>query len=354
VESPGDSRARPRTAIAGLARLAVLSALAACGPASAPTLSPSVTSGSPSAAPTAAPTTTPAPAVTKRFAFGEDVVVSTAIAGTDDKYVNPGAVMEVDGVLHMFPNVFSAWPGRVRVPHLTSEDGLAWTLDKKAAPLDSQDVEVANPGIDVSSGFVAEDGTWVLVFETVAQVEPWAVWRATAPTATGPWTIGAKPIVSAGASGAFDAGGTQWPSVVRVGDRWALYYAGFDRVHGGTGSIGVAFSLDGATWEKQPEPVLVATETWEGRLIDRPRVVATPGGLVMLYAGRDLNDRGLATSQDGVTWTSIPGPNIEAADFPISGRAWDSALLYRGGQLDYFLEIGLSTTNVYRATLPWP
>jgi predicted GH43/DUF377 family glycosyl hydrolase len=325
----------------------------ACGQATTPT------AGGPSAAPTtgATPrvTPTPAPAVTQRFVFDKDVVVDTRLTATNDKYINPGALIEQDGVLHLFPNSFSAWPGQMRVPHLTSTDGKAWALDTKAKLLDSKDFPLANPGIDVSTGYVTDDGTWVLLYETVSTSSPWVIARATAPGPRGPWTLDAAPVLEPGATGAFDHGGVQWPSVVRIGDRWAMYYAGFDMPQSGTGSIGVAFSDDGTTWTKNATPVLVASERWEGRSLDRPRVVQTPAGYVMLYTGRQLTDRGLATSTDGLTWTKVPGPNIERKDFPVDERgAWDSALRYRDGELEYFLEIGWATTRIYRATLPWP
>ncbi len=153
---------------------------------------------------------------------------------------------------------------------------------------------------------------------------------------------------------AFDATGAQWPSVVRIGDRWAAYYTGLSGPGRGNGRIGVAFSDDGVTWTKHPEPVLVPTEQWEQRSLDRPRVVSTPEGLVMLYTGLDLNRRGLATSTDGIAWTKVPGPSIVQDDLPIQGSSWDAALLYRGGTLVYFLEIGNQTTEIYRALLPWP
>jgi hypothetical protein len=108
------------------------------------------------------------------------------------------------------------------------------------------------------------------------------------------------------------------------------------------------------TWVKREGPVFEASERWEGRSLDRPRVVQTPDGLAMVYAGRDLNDRGLATSADGVSWTRVPGPAIERDDFPVSGRAWDAALLYRDGDLEYLLEIGVErSTRIYRAVLAW-
>jgi hypothetical protein len=245
------------------------------------------------------------------------------------------------------------------VPHLTSEDGLTWTLDAEAPPLDTDDEELlpmAEPGIDVSTGYVADDGIWVLYFETVRTGMPWEIWRATAPSPQGPWTISDEPVLSTGAAGAFDDRGVTWPSVVRVGDRWAMYYAGITGpgTGRGTGAIGVAFSSDGISWTKHPEPVLVATEPWELKSVDRPRVVQAGGGLVMVYAGLELTNRGLATSTDGLAWTKVPGPAIDRAAFPVQGGSWDAALLYRDGILEYFLEIGTSTTKVYRATLAWP
>jgi predicted GH43/DUF377 family glycosyl hydrolase len=325
----------------------------ACGGTTTPTAAPSATA--PSAAPSPKVTPTAAPAVTQRFVFDEGVVIDTKLTATNDLYINPGALIERDGVLHLFPNSFSAWPGEMRIPHLTSSDGKAWTLDAKAKVLDSKDFPLANPGIDVSTGFVTDDGTWVLLYQTVSSSVPWVIARATAPSPRGPWTLDATPVLQPGPVGAFDHGGVQWPWVVRSGDRWAMFYAGFDMPQSGTGAIGVAYSDDGRTWTKNDAPVLVTTERWEGRSVDRPRVAQTPDGYVMLYAGRQLTDRGLATSTDGVTWTKVPGPNIERDDFPVKERgAWDSAITYRDGELEYLLEIGWETTRIYRATLAWP
>jgi hypothetical protein len=346
-----------RTSVSRIASLAALAALlAGCGaapPATTPRAAPTPSADSA----TPLPTATDAPAVTERFEFGDEAVVDTALVGTNDKYINPGAVIVVDGVLHMFANSFSNWPSRIRVPHLTSEDGITWTLDDGADLLDSDDSDMfpmADPGIDVSTGYVADDGTWVLFFETVQRGSPWEVWRMTAPTPHGPWTVDDAPSLPAGETGAFDAGGVQWPSIVRVGDRWAMYYTGMGTSGRGSGVIGVAFSDDGVTWAKEPAPALAATADWEVGQVDRPRVVTTDGGLVMVYAGLDLTTRGLATSTDGLAWTKVGGPNIESSDFPVTGGSWDAALLHRDGELEYFLEIGRLTTKIYRSTLAWP
>jgi hypothetical protein len=336
---------------------AIAVALLGCGPSAPASSAPTIAPPSTQTTIGPSPSPTPPPAVTKRFEIQPDSVVDTALLGTNDLYVNPGALIEVDGVLHMFPNSFSTWPGRMRILHLTSTDGIGWTVDDRADALDTNDEGVfpmADPGIDVSTGFVTDDGTWVLLFQNVSNLRPWKIFRMTAPSPRGPWTVEPEPVIDVGAGTAFDATGVQWPWVVRIGDRWAAYYSGVSGPGRGTGKIGVAFSDDGETWTKHPEPVLVATESWELRSLDRPRVVATPDGLVMLYTALDLNRRALATSSDGITWTKVPGPSIVQDDFPIQGGSWDSALLYREGGLEYFLEIGNQTTEIYRALLAWP
>jgi predicted GH43/DUF377 family glycosyl hydrolase len=289
---------------------------------------------------------------------GAEPTVTREQAGSEERYINPGAVLEHDGQLHMFANVFTAWPGHVVVPHLVSDDGANWTLDSADPVLDGADVPLGGLGADVSTGFVADDGTWVLIFETVSSLDPWVLGRATAPGPAGPWTIDPEPILQGGDEGSWDAGGLAWPSVVRTAAGYAMYYTAFDRPQG-AGVIGMATSSDGAAWTKRQTPVLQAERAWEGGSLDRPRAAVTPGGLVMIYAGTDLTDRGVAWSADGVTWQRDGDqPVITQDDFPVEGRAWDAALLYRDGALSYYLEIGTASgsagTQVYRAVAELP
>ncbi len=202
------------------------------------------------------------------------------------------------------------------------------------------------------------DGTWVLVFETVNHIAPWELGVATAPGADGPWTVAPDPILRAGASGQWDAGGLAWPSVVETPDGWAMYYSTYETNRRAT-VIGRATTTDGVRWVKDREPVLVPEVAWEGTGIDRPRVVAIPDGYLMVYAGIDLTDRGVATSTDGVTWVRDGAlPSITKEAFPVGGRAWDAALIEQDGVLTYFLEIGPGTqtlgTEVYRARAELP
>jgi predicted GH43/DUF377 family glycosyl hydrolase len=292
------------------------------------------------------------------FPDGDTPTVTRQMTGLDELYINPGTVIDDGTTLHMFANVFSDWPGHVDVPHLTSTDGVSWSLDPAEPVLTSDDIPFANPGMDVSTGFLADDGTWVLIFETVQLGEPWSLGRATAPDPAGPWTVDPEPILVAGAEGSFDAGGLAWPSVVRLADEYALYYTAFDRPRG-KGAIAMATSPDGVVWTKRDAPVIVADQDWELAKLDRPRVAATPSGLVMVYAGGRLTDRGVAWSEDGVTWEKAAGqPAISQEMFPVSGQAWDAALIVRDGIVVYYLEIGTASgtagTQVYRATADLP
>ena len=328
--------------------VAVLTALATC-----------LAACSGEALPSATPSTV-APAASAVFTFGKQAVVTRALTGHEDAFfVNPGAVIEHDGRLHLFANVFSTWPGHVDMPHLVSDDGASWTL-APGTPPSSDDIPLADPGADVSTGFVTDDGTWVLIFETVSAANPWQLGRMTAPAPDGPWTVDPKPILTAGPAGSFDAGGLAWPTVVKTDAGYALYYTGWDRAPRGTGVIGLATSSDGASWRKADAPVLVADQKWELGSLDRPRVAATPRGIAMVYAsGNELTRHGIAWSSDGVSWTKAPsGPALTADAYPVDGRSWDGALTYHEGALHFWLEIGSGAgpdgTNVYQATAPLP
>jgi hypothetical protein len=297
-----------------------------------------------------------APSLHFSWPGGTTPAVTPAVAGMDAKYINPGAIIESGGTFHMYANVFSTWPGEMAIAHLTSTDGITWTAANGGPVLTTKDVPFADPGMDVSTGFITPDGTWVLVIESVSVLDPWVIGRATAPGPDGPWTVEREPILRPGAASAQDAGGVAWPSVVSTADGFAMYYTSYERPRG-AGVINLATSSDGATWTKRPGPVLTATAPWEHGKVDRPRVVRTPDGLLMIYSGALLTDRGAAWSQDGVTWQRDgERPAITKADFPIGANSWDAALIGRDGAVDYFLEIGSASgeTKVYRATAPLP
>jgi predicted GH43/DUF377 family glycosyl hydrolase len=344
--------------IVPLALLSVLVLLAGCGGSVASTSPASQRSASPASVASAGPGQVPAEPAT-RFSWpdGERPTVSRAMTGLDEAYINPGAVIDDDGMLHMYANVFTEWPGEMQVMHLSSADGVEWTLAQPDPVLVSKDVPFARPGFDVSSGFIAPDGTWVLAFETTSIVHPWEIGIATAPGADGPWTVAPAPVLSV-TEGSWDAGGVAWPSVVAADDGFAMYYSAFATNPRET-VIARATSSDGLAWTKGDGPVLEPAAQWERVGLDRPRVVRAGDRYVIVYSGSDLTDRGVAFSDDGIAWERDgDAPAIQMEGYPVDGRAWDAALVHRDGVLTYYLEIGVATastgTEIYRATAPLP
>jgi predicted GH43/DUF377 family glycosyl hydrolase len=331
--------------------------LAACGASSpSPSVEPRVSAAG-SAAPSASTSAQP-PETSFTFESTEPVV-SRELTGVDEAFINPGAVVEHDGQFHMFANLFTGFPGVSQIPHLTSPDGVSWTLAQPEPVLTTQGIDFAPTGAHVSTGFVTDDGTWVLILESLTSLEPWRLGRATAPAPEGPWTVDPEPILEPGDEGSFDAGGLSWPTVVPTDDGFAMYYTAKQEPTG-SGVIAMAISTDGSSWTKAEEPVLEAEAEWEDGSLDRPRVTRTPDGLVMVYSGADLTDRGVATSSDGVSWDRDGGlPAITQDDFPVDGRCWDASLLYRDGMLHYILEIGSGSasgggTQLYLASAALP
>lgn len=65
--------------------------------------------------------------------------------------------------------------------------------------------------------------------------------------------------------------------------------------------IGYAESQDGINWVKNPSPVLVPDQSWEGYVVANPHIIRDNSGIYyMFYYG--ANDIGYATSYDGINW----------------------------------------------------
>lgn len=288
----------------------------------------------------------------------ESAVVQRGAAGEwDGRYINPGAMVYHDGLFHMFRNGFVNWPGVISVGYMTSEDGVTWRAEGDSPLFTSQGILYARNAAAANAVVVADDGTWMLYFHSL--IGTGVIGRATASEPTGPWTVDEGPVLEPGGEGAWDEDGLGWHSVVKADDGYVMYYTGHQQ---STSMIGRATSGDGVMWTKyddaetteppfaESDPVFGGTQEWEGNDVDRPEVRLTPEGWVMLYVGSDLNDRGLALSEDGITWRRTENPVFTSDDFPISGRTWDTALLYSEGTYYYYMEIGSGAgTDIYLA-----
>ena len=313
--------------------------------------------------PTAVPTSTPRPLLfeTPNFIFqGDDpsvpIITNNPSPEIKNLYINPGAVTFHDGKFHMFFNSFTSWPGVIKVGYMTSDDGYEWQMAQDEPVFTTDQVPFGDGKADVSSVIVMDDGTWALYFHTISGGE---IGRATASSPLGPWTVDADPILKPTLE-AWDRYGLGWPSVVEDGSGFRMYY-GAQTKEGY--AISFATSSDGVHWTKyddpettdelyaESDPVITTSAEWEYQKADRPRVVKSPDGWVMIYqAGSSIETRGLAISNDGITWEKYSAnPIFNKEAFPIpNAKTWDTNLLYHEGVYYYFMELGtLSGTNLY-------
>jgi len=115
-------------------------------------------------------------------------------------------------------------------------------------------------------------------------------------------------LLARGPQGAFDATHAKYPSVLKVGTQWMMWYNGrADNAF--TGSIGLATSADGLKWTKvnDGKPVFAhgAPGTPDETKVDHPAVLRFDGRFHMWYTAGDAGSRyqiGHAVSEDGYRW----------------------------------------------------
>lgn len=227
----------------------------------------------------------------------------------DGQYTDPGAVFYHDGQFHMFRNGFIGWPNTVQIGYLTSPDGLAWTEVSEDPVLTTAEVPYAEIAALASSGLVLDDGTWVLYFYTwnarSGANAPGAIGRATASDPAGPWTPDPQPVLTPGAAGAWDDQQVSAPHVSRTDDGYVMYYSGYNTTQGNRGNrIGLATSNDGISWTKYDDPATteaafadsdpIFSSVVDGTFAHQPNILATPDGWVLVYRQSLPGGRGMS------------------------------------------------------------
>ncbi|HUF38093.1 MAG TPA: hypothetical protein VMN57_06190 [Anaerolineales bacterium] len=303
------------------------------------------------------PPATPAPAPTPEsplFTLHSDAPVFRR-GGPGDWYgsaVEPGAVVLHEDRLHLFFNGFTGWPARSSVGLAVSTDGMDWTLAFETSLLDSSLESFVGFTFFVSSVIRLDSGDWAMYLYTLDEGRdgaPGGILAATAPALEGPWTLVPGYALAPGEPGGWDAGRVTQPHVLKVGDAYRMYFAGYenDRLQGDR-AIGLAISQDGLTWEKRPDPVLGPSDelgAWDSYRVFQPRVLQIEAGYLMLYKANVSVGRaeawGFAHSADGLNWERYAGnPLIDEQTYGVELRRHGIAeLVSLGGELFLFLEI---------------
>lgn len=169
----------------------------------------------------------------------------------DAAYLLPGAAVAHDGVYHLYPVAFQADPAEApRVLHLTSDDGTSWDGDPDASVLGDFALALDDIGAVPSSAFVDADGTWVMYGGgRLPDGSQPIIWRATAPGPDGPWAAHPEAVLEP-SDGEWDGRIADHPSVIPTGTGYLMAYGGASQAQPNRGRIGLATSDDGISWTR--------------------------------------------------------------------------------------------------------
>jgi hypothetical protein len=195
-----------------------------------------------------------------------------------------------DGVYHMFAERGACGTEPYTHDHLTSTDGITWTVS--TAGVIAKGASGQWDDKDIYTTFVwLEDGVWYMAYEGMAVVgPPYVLFRigiATAPSADGPWTkYAGNPVLGSGALSA------SVRTVLKSGSYYYMFFHGNELGTGATLPTDAyrAFGMSPHSWTVDDAPILVRSTTDEG--VGQPRgqiadccVVQDSGTLYMFYAG---------------------------------------------------------------------
>ncbi len=301
----------------------------------------------------------------KPYSTTNPVIERGSIDSWHNLWNEPGGVIYHNDTFYFFRNGANSRPTRKGIGLLSSDDGVNWQVENNHEPiLQSSDVEIARLSMSMSSVLVLEDGTWISYFYTQdRQNFPMGggdISFATADNPTGPWQPHDAPILARGAEGEWDEAQVSYPNVHRTEDGFVMYYAGF--MPDQTIAIGMATSPDGITWEKyddpatteapyaDSDPIIVGVD---GEDATMPHVLETPDGWVMIYKNATTRDKILlATSADGINWTTQDVQPLAEDDFGVNAVIGFMSFMYHEGTYYLYVEVAVQRgyTEIYLTT----
>jgi predicted GH43/DUF377 family glycosyl hydrolase len=193
-----------------------------------------------------------------------------------------------------------------RVGLATSSDGIIWTKYANNPVMESGPAEWEDASLEISPFVMDQGGQYKMWYEgsdgTVRQLG-----YATSPDGIS-WTKDENNPVLAAGPGAYDQQAAGHGAVLYEDSTYKLWYHAISDVNVPT--VAYATSPNGVTWTKyDPNPVLpLKAGSWEDWGLWGPAVLNVGGTYWMWYAGGAYNlpSIGVATSLDGISWDKNP------------------------------------------------
>jgi predicted GH43/DUF377 family glycosyl hydrolase len=145
---------------------------------------------------------------------------------------------------------------------------------------------------------------WYTAYSTASTTKK--IGYATSLDGTG-WTKSASnPVLSPGGAGSWDVKGVYFPAVIKDGTTFKMWFTGVNA--SGMGQVGYATSTNGTVWTKyagNPVMTVGASGSWDSTYVGQVSVVKVGTLYKMWYRGGSATGGaiGYATSPDGIVWT---------------------------------------------------
>jgi predicted GH43/DUF377 family glycosyl hydrolase len=156
------------------------------------------------------------------------------------------------------------------------------------------------------------------------------------------WSVYAgNPVLRVGGGGSWDEQEADAPAVIKDGAIYKMWFVGCDAFYT-TCSIGRAASANGQDWVKNPgNPVLSGTPgEWDEGIIAWPSIIKNGDTYEMWYTANGKIGR--ATSSDGTYWTKdANNPVLSQGQFGTS--VWQPTVLLEGGVYKMWYRQGPAT-----------
>lgn len=292
-----------------------------------------------------------------------DAVLSIGTTRKFDSYhASQPSILNDSGTYKMW---YSGYNGaKYQIGYATSFDKASWTKQNGGAPV----LTTTNDKFDSNSLFgccvLKDSGTYKMWYSGFNGTKN-TIGYATSSDGTS-WTKqNSGNAVLDVTSSKFDSAHVYYPTVIKDGSTYRMWYSGND---GSTTQIGYATSSDGIIWNKQAQNTAViqvgSSGDFDSTALIRPYVVNMGAFFLMMYTGANDAGRytiGYATSTDGVTWTKLGSGAILTVGN--SGKFDDYDVLYpcmlqEGGTFDIWYSgsrqasanrIGYATGNAFNA-----
>ena len=214
--------------------------------------------------------------------------------------VGEANVIYIDSVYKMW-YVGDAGGSNKHVLYAESNDGFNWTR-----PLNHPVLYPGSPGswddLAVHPGAVIfEDGMYYMFYSGFS--DPYGRWDIGYAYSNDGinWTKHPTPVLYGTSGIEYQIGPS---SVIKVENTYYMYYYMRDLPYF---QIGLATSTDKINWQRFPNnPILSASQIWEGNGVYYPSVVKVNGQFVMYYMNSAGTGFGKAISSDGISWVKDP------------------------------------------------